>query len=371
MKLIFSYLFMASSDLYRIIASIMDWRCHIRVLSGKGKYDVAFINNLENDLQKQFLGVFHKNKAIAYSLRFSLGRSLCRSLLINCSAHELAKPKSRQIAKHYTRIAITTAVRDGARIILFAAGTKRLFSEEELAEISKDYPNVVFTIGDNGTALALLADVLYAIKLRKLKPDSNIAILGPNGFLGEATSKFLKELGYNNLLLLSSNMDSPFAKVSDVELVVACSHYVRLKLTADILNRISCVKGIYVIDVCRPANLSKKEFVKCLNVVRQDSGMVHNTRIKYVFPLGALFVLRRLGLSTRIMYGCFGEAVALSVLPQEKLKDFDFLSVNINAMQFMEQAFTLAYFVASPAHNFGQAASAVIPTAEWDIAKHL
>lgn len=368
MKFILGGLFMSLSDLYRVIATVLDWRCHLRALSGKGKYDVAFINNLENNQQKQFLGIFHRKKEVAYCLRFSLGGSLCRSLLINCSAHELEMPKSRQLAKHYTQAAIATAVHDGARIILLAAGTKRLFSENELAEIKRDYPSIIFTIGDNGTALALRADVLHAIRMRELKTDSRIAILGPNGFLGEVTAKFLRALGYSNLLLLSSNMDNPFDDIHGVELVVACSHHARLKLTVNILDRISCERGAYVIDVCRPGNLSRKEFLKCRNIARQDSGMVHNANIRFVFPLGAMFVLRRLGISTRIMYGCFGEAVALSVLPQESLKGFDFLSVNTDAMQFMEQAFTLAGFAISPVHNFGKATGAAIPSAEWGVA---
>jgi len=367
MRFIWGGLFMGLSDLYRMVAAVMDWRCHLRVLSGKSKCDVAFINNLENNQQKQFFGFFRRKKGVAYGLRLSLGGSLCRNLIINCSAHELARPKSRQLAKQYTRDAITTAVRDGARIILFAAGTKRLFLESELAEIRKDYPSVIFTIGDNGTALALRADVLHAIRLRELKTDSRIAILGPNGFLGEVTTKFLRALGYSNLLLLSSNMENPFDDVHGVELVVACSHHTRLKLTVTILDRISCEKGAYVIDVCRPGNLTQKEFLKCRNIARQDSGMVHNDGIRFVFPLGAMFVLRRLGISTRIMYGCFGEAVALSVLPHESLKDFNFLSVNTDAMQFMEQAFTLAGFAVSPVHNFGKATGIAIPSAEWSV----
>jgi hypothetical protein len=95
--------------------------------------------------------------------------------------------------------------------------------------------------------------------------------------------------------------------------------------------------------------------------------MVHNDGIRFVFPLGAMLVLRRLGISTRIMYGCFGEAVALSVLPHENLKEFDFLSVNTDAMQFMEQAFTLAGFAVSPVHNFGKATGTAIPSAEWGV----
>ena len=369
MKLILDVAFMTLSDLYRMIAVILDWRCHLRVLSGQGKYDVAFINNLENDLQKQFLGIFRKKKEIAYCLRFSLGKSLCRSLLINCSAHELARTKSRLLAKQYTQAAVATAVRDGARIILFAASTKRLFSESELAEIKRNHPSVIFTIGDNGTALALLADVLHAIKLRGIKANSRVAILGPNGFLGEVTAKFLQSLGYNNLLLLSSGMETPFANISGVELIVACSHHARLRLTAAILERISCEKGAFVIDVCRPSNLSKNEFLKCRNIARQDSGMVHNADMRYVFPLGALFVLHRLGIPTRIMYGCYCEAMALSTLPQEGLRNFDFLSVNDESMRFMERAFTLAGFAVSPVHNYGRATSATASAAQWDIMK--
>jgi predicted amino acid dehydrogenase len=360
---------MIFSDWYRMIAFMLDWRRHLRVMSGKGKYEVAFISNFEHDdLQKQFP---RKKKEIAYCLRFYVGKSLCRNLLINCSVQELARPKSRLLAKQYTQVAITTAVRDGARILLFSADIKRLFSENELVEIQRNHPGVIFTTGDNGTALALLEDVLHAIRLRGLNASSRIAILGSNGFLGEVTATFLRKLGYNNLLLLHSNMESPFAHLSQVELIIACSHYVRLQLTREILDRISCEGGTYVIDICRPGNFSRQEFMKCQNIVRQDSGMVRNTGIKYVFPWGRLFVLRRFGIFTRIMDGCVAEAVALSLLPQQDLKNIDFLNGNTEAMQFMEQAFTRAGFTVSPVHNFGRPTGTATSAAGWNVAKYL
>lgn len=89
--------------------------------------------------------------------------------------------------------------------------------------------------------------------------------------------------------------------------------------------------------------------------------MVHNAGIRFVFPWGAMLVLRRLGISARIMYGCFGEAVALSVLPHDDLKSFDFLNVNLDAMQLMEQAFIQAGFSVSPVRNFGSGVSEISP----------
>ncbi len=363
-------LFMLLSDFYRMVASILDWRCHWRMLSGRGRYDVAFITNFENDLQKGFMGMGER-RSVAYGLRFSLGGSLCRYLLINCSAHDLARPEPQQAARHYARMAIGTAVRDGARIILFAAGTKRLFSKSEFAGIRRDYPGVVFTIGDNGTALAMLSEVVHAIESREIKDGSKIAILGPNGFLGEAATKFLRLLGLDNLRLLSASKENPFADVHGVELIIACSHHASLKLRADILDHISGGNGAHVIDVCRPANLSRREFMKCRNIIRQDSGMVYNAGIRYVFPLGARFVLRRLGISTEILYGCFGEAVALSALPGEDLMMFDFLSVNRETMKLLEHAFMLSGFEVPSARNFGEAATVTVPYISWRIAKYL
>lgn len=369
-RIMVDVLFMLLSDMYRMIAAALDWRCHRRVLSGGAKYDVAFITNFENDLQKGFMGIF-RWRPVAYGLRFSLGSSLCRYLLINRSAHDLTRPKSQQIGKHYARAAIGAAICDGARIILFAAGTKRLFSESELAGIRRDYPGVIFTIGDNGTALALLSEVAHAIELRVGKDGARIAVLGPNGFLGGVTAKFLRAIGCNDLQLLSSSKENPFAGVHGVDMIVACSHHAGLKLTADILRRISSESGVHVIDVCRPSNLSRGEFMKCTNVTRQDSGMVHNAGIKYVFPQGAQFVLRRLGISTRILYGCFAEAVALSALPQEDLRGFDFLSVNSDTMKLIGHAFTQAGFAVSPVQNYGEAETMDAPYAGWCIAKHL
>lgn len=351
-------------DFYRMMAALLDWRCHLRILSGKGKYDVAFINFSGNAGRPAALS--RSRKKVTYSLRFSLGSSLCRDLLLNCGLPGPVGQEPKQFYRHFIHAAIMIAVRDGARIILLPPDAENLFSESQLASLRKDHPHIILTAGGNGTTLVLLADMLHAIKLRGLETESRIAIAASES-MGEAMARFMQNLGYFNLLLLDPNSGNPFDNISGVELLVICNIDAHLKLSAPLLEQMASPRGICLIDACMPGIFSAQGFLDGGNLAWQDAGRVFNSRIRYVFPWLARFISRRSGNSARIIYASCGEAVALSLLPQQVLQDFDFLRINTPAMSFIEQAFKLTGFTVSPARSFGEPRHSGIPATGWNI----
>ena len=343
---------MILSDLYRLIAALFDWRAHLRAIRGRPTYDVACIANFETPAQMGFMGF--GSRRVSNGLRFSLHGKLGRYLLIRSSAKDLEKPAGRLVAKLQANDAIERAAGDGARIILFAAGTKRLFSAEELAGICRRFPELVFTIGDHGTAWALMQDVLGSIERNRLDRRARIMVIGPNGFLGSIVTDALNQAGYKNLALISHRADKPFEQEKDVELIVACSHHRRVRLTAEILGQVAHPRGVHVVDVCKPTNLSRRQHRACPETVsRQDAGNTYNPHLKYVFSPGARFVLATLKLSLHRLYGCFSEAIAMASSPSRMLKDYDFVSINEPALAFIRKIFPELGFKASPICSFG------------------
>jgi hypothetical protein len=352
--------FKALSDFYRIVAAILDWRCHLRVITGRPKYDVACITNFECDMQKNFMGFFSERKPVKNGMRFSIGKTTGRYLLINSTARDLLRSQTRDMGKTQTRIAVVTAIHDGAKVILLAAGTKRLFDDKELALMRADFPEMIFTIGDNGTAWALLCDIFHVIERRKISKGANVVVLGPNGYLGEVVMETLTASGFRNLIPISIKDPKPIDETQDVELVIACTHHHGLRLSADRLCRMASAKGISVVDVCKPANLSVQEFSKCGDICeRQDSGTVTNDRLRYVFSLGAIFILHNLNLGLNRLYGCFAETLALGLNDEESRHTMDFLKVNRDAMSLVERIFAKEGFRVAPLSNFGKAIKVV------------
>jgi hypothetical protein len=343
---------MILSDLYRLIAALFDWRGHLRAIRGLPAYDVACIANFETPWQMPFMGL--GSRRVSNGLRFSLHGKLGRYLLIRSSAKDLEKPAGRLVAKLQAMDAIEKAAGDGARIILFAAGTKRLFTSEELESIRSRHPELVFTIGDHGTAWALMQDVLCSIERNRVAKQARIMVIGPNGFLGSQVKDALNRAGYHNLALVSHRTDNPFDKERDVELIVACSHHRRVRLTAETLDRIAHPRGVHVVDVCKPTNLSRRQHKSCPETVtRQDAGNTYNPHLKYVFSPGARFVLATLKLSLHRLYGCFSEAIAIASSPVTLLKKHDFVSINEPAMAYIKKIFPELGFEASPICSFG------------------
>lgn len=337
----------AMSDIYRYGAAVVDWRGNWRRFNGMSQVDVACITNFETPYQKNFIGL--GNKDCADGLRYSINGTLGRYVLINSDAQGMMRSQGRLVAKQQLKDAIEYSSLKGARVILFAAATKRLLAEAELTEIQRQYPQITFTIGDNGTVLLLLADIKHTIERYKVKRDEKVLLIGPNGFLGSAVKSQLQKDGYTNIHCASYRDAKPFEGAEDIRLVVACSHHNKLRLKQKLLERITSDKGVVVVDVCKPDNLTDAEYHKCeksgLNIIKIRSGMVYNQGLKYTFELAARFVLEQLSLRPRMLYACFGEATILAQAGNNlEHSKFNFMDTNASAMEHVSKGFEKAKY---------------------------
>lgn len=351
-----------ASDIYR------GWVFIKEFFNKNDQIDVAYITNFQNNIERGFMGSYPllRNKLFVRSLKLKMKNGkIGRIITINSLASDLVKDfKTRKfnnkshIARAQVRSAIDDVARKGASVILFGASTKRLFSDGELAELNEQYAEITFTIGDNGTIIKLWKDVKFAIKNNKISKNDKILVIGPNGFLGSSVRKKLINKGYSNLELVSQTDEIPFDNIKDVKLIVACSHHPKVKLKKEILKKIMHKNGIFVVDVCRPYNFSRKEFYKCLNenisVQRIDAGNSYNKGLKYDGSIIANIALKQIGLSQKRLFGCFSEASALTEFSRKDLNKCDFLSVNDKAIDFVDKAFIKTGFERSRSCNFGK-----------------
>jgi predicted amino acid dehydrogenase len=260
--------------------------------------------------------------------------------------------KGRRKAKKQFLSATKWAVDNGAKVVLLAASTKRLFGRDA-KELKEKFPNTIFTIGDNGTAHLLLADTLNAIKVKNISKEyGKIVILGAYGILGEAMVEALNFRGYkviavgDNVARLielekkygietSSSMES----LENVDLVVACTHKKELQLNGEIIRKIKPKEcKLVLIDVAEPANLSQEEYENCREfVTRQDAGNAYSKELSYV--LGA-FSYKKLSLSQGVVFGCFAEAMAIgSALKVHNYIEKDWFVVNSSNIKSVQNMF--------------------------------
>lgn len=361
-KFFLKVLFVIVSDIYKI------WIYLKEFFQKNNSIDVAYITNFQNDVERGFMGFIPllRNNFFSYSLKLKTKNGkVGRVITINSLAKDLVKDfKTRElnnkshIARVQIREAIDDVVKKGAKIILFGASTKRLFTENELIELNQRYTQVVFTIGDNGTAIKLWKDVELVIRENNLTKNDKIAIIGPNGFLGSSVRKKLEENNFNNLFLISQSDKIPFDNLKNIKLIIACSHHPKVRLNKEILEKIKCDGKIFVVDVSRPYNLSEKEYKNCvknkIKVVRIDAGNSYNKDLDYDGRIIASIALKQIGLSRKRLFGCFSEATALADFSYTELVKYDFLKVNDETIKFVEKAFDKTGFEVSYPRNFGK-----------------
>lgn len=361
MKIVTKIVFMILSDMYRAFVYIKEI-----MFDNSHSFDVAYITNFQNDIERGFLGLssLWKYKPFELALKLRMNNITGRFIAINNIADNMVKDlttgqisDAMKTAKKQVRQAITYSVNRGAKVILFGASTKRLFSREEISILLQQYPNIIFTIGDNGTAWSLWQDILSALKEFKICKHDKIAVIGPNGFLGSVAKKKLMYAKYKNIIQISQKDETPFDNLDDVKLVIACSHHKKVRLTASIIHKIAHANGIHIIDVCKPHNFSYCEYLKCkdfdMNVTRQDSGNTLNDTISYDGILIAGIALKQLELSPKRMFGCFSEATALAAFSHHELLQYDFFNVSDAKINFINDAFKRSGFYVSSKFNFG------------------
>ena len=278
--------------LWHILVNLADksqWR---RRLQQKEKVDVVFISNFRDDAERQkYLIHSQIGSEFIDGFRINMGEVYSRLKIINTDTHELLTTKGRRKAKQQFLSATQWAVENGAKVVLLAASTKRLFGHDA-KELKEKFPNVVFTIGDNGTAHLLLHDTLNAIKVENISKEHGIiAILGAYGILGEAMVEALTFRGY---------------------------------------------KVIAVGD----------------NVTRQDAGNAYSKELTYV--LGA-FSYKKLSLSKGVVFGCFAEAMAIaSMIKKDKYDARNWFGVNTSNIKIVADMFDKVGLNVPTPRSFGE-----------------
>lgn len=317
---------------------LFDWRTLLRFLSGRPSIDVVFITNMRDEVdRKRFLGSWVPPEGHFNGPRYWFKGVAARTRALNVTAKDLVTHAGRREAKKQFLAAVQWAQQKGARVILLAAGTKRLFGRHG-EELRRRFPDMFFTIGDNGTASLLEQETLRAMRSAGLYPGfSRICVIGPTGILGRAIAARCEALGYAVVGLCSSmervsgcaiEAYTSFTEVGKVDAVVACSHLEAVSLSPDVVRLLKREKRkLLVIDVAEPSNMSHATYEECRHlVVRQDAGNAYSPDLKYV--LGAVSY-RLFRMTQGVAFGCFAEALAIGAeLSAGHAIDFDGLAVS-------------------------------------------
>jgi hypothetical protein len=278
------------------------------------------------------------------------------------------------------------------KIILLAASTKRLFGKEIELRVNWDgnldntgftlrelYPELLFTNGDNGTAIILEMEIDSVLKNQNISPEfedycdfmgdyfecSGTVIINGLGLLGTNSLLHLIENQFcNNQVIIISNHTKELEQIigtrdvkvfthineienhcclghkNNVKLIVNCTHHPEQMITAESISRFQNGQTLNVIDVAVPYGFPEEEYLKCNNVKRQDGG---NAFIEN--GLEFFFNPEICGLTENVLYGCFAETMALSIFVKEKLENreflnqLDFFNVNMKTKNFVKGLF--------------------------------
>ena len=351
---------------WRLLVALADWRHVLRSLRGAPRVDVVCISNLRDDVDKmRYRGRYDYPQGHFSGAKYWLDGIAAQTRGIDTTSDELLTAHGRRKAREQFISATEWAVKQGAKVILLAAATKRLFGHEG-TELKRMFPNVLFTIGDNGTVLLLLHEMQRTMEMW-LKKSSKIAILGPYGFLGEHVTRYLSAKGYMvvgagpnvaGLRRIQANYGvsvcRTFQEMGKVDAIVACTHSKNIRLDAQLANSVRRHgKRLLVLDVAEPPNLTNAEYNNCKNiVVRQDAGNAYSPKLKYV--LGA-FSYKMFRLSRGVTFGCFAEAISLAAALKngENLKGIDWFEVTEANMRIVDRLFKNCSFRVPSPRCFG------------------
>lgn len=309
-------------QVWRCMMAAADYRRHWRKLSGQAALDVVFICNVRDEAER---ALFYPADATALCQengpRLYINGVAGQIRGINFTAEEMYSREGRRVAKTAFIEAVKWARGQGAKVILLAASTKRLFGRDG-RELKAMFPDMLFTIGDNGTAQLLCADVDRALAQCGVR-QPRVLVIGPYGILGRAVSDHLQRqgvdllgFGANPVYLSEYHRDTGVPVVANladagaVDVVVCCTHSHDARLTVDAIALLRKTKQkLLVVDVAEPANLDRHVYQQVADhVVRQDAGNAYSSDLQYV--LGCL-TSNQLMLAPGTVFGCFAEALAL------------------------------------------------------------
>lgn len=358
------------ADLWRALCRLADWRAHWRYLNGRPVVDVAIITNVRDEQERRlFWGNRRPRSGHSNGARIYLNGVAGRVRGLDVTAAELMTREGRARGRSLFIDAVRWAEARGARVVLLAASTKRLFGRDG-AQLKAMFPNLVFTIGDNGTALLLCHDIQRALQNAGLDQSARVLVVGPYGILGTEVTRFLlaqryKVAGFGATRALLDDFGQRFPEVElfhdiqcvhDVDAVICCTHSPEAKLTVAAVESLRRRgRKLLVVDVAEPANLDQPTHDKCHRlVVRQDAGNAWSPQLKFV--LGAISS-RMLKLAPQSVFGCFAESLTLYHAiyreHQHRRLNQDWFDVNRANMASLADAFQSVGVQAAPPHCFG------------------
>lgn len=356
--------------LWRALCHLADWRGHLRYLTGRPAIDVAIITNVRDEAERYlFWGALRPACGHANGARIYLNGVAGRVRGIDVTAAELMTREGRLRARELFLEAVRWSYARGARVVLLAASTKRLFGRDGAA-LKAEFPDVLFTIGDNGTALLLCHDVERAFQQAGLRPGARVLVIGPYGILGTEVCRHLLAKGYHlagfgTTRALLDEFGQRFPQVAlydqvhhvgEVDAVVACTHSTGAKLdqtAIDSLRRNG--RKLLVIDVAEPANLDAATYQQCsATVLRQDAGNASSPLLSFVLGRLSSGMLK---LAPRSVFGCFAEALTLhhAIYREQQYQRLNqnWFHVGDANMAVLAQAFQSVSIAVATPHCFG------------------
>lgn len=351
--------------LWRLLVAIFDVRTLFRHLTGRPSVDVVFITNMRDEVdRKRFLGKWRPQCGHFNGPRYWFGGVIGRTRAIDVTAADLMTSEGRKRAKEVFLSAVEWAHARGARVVLLAAGTKRLFGAEGKT-LKERFPDMLFTIGDNGTASLLCREVLMALRRSFLMPrHSRVLVIGPTGILGSAVVRQLLQAGYvvvglsaRKNLIEGLETHAAFEAVGPVDAVIACSHAETACLTKERVELLRKEgRKLLVVDVAEPSNMDADSYRECQDVVlRQDAGNAYSEKLSYV--LGAVSY-RLFRLTRGVTFGCFAEAMTIAEERRrgngDKLSQADWFVVSDETMELVCQLFEKHGFSVPSPRCFGR-----------------
>jgi predicted amino acid dehydrogenase len=363
------------ANIWEATVSVCDWRTWKRILYRQSQIDVVFISNLRDDVDRQrYIGNLLLPQGHVNGARLNIQGIIGRMRWIDVDSSEILSPSGRKKAKKQFILAAQWAADRGAKVILLAAATKRLFGQDG-DEIIKMFPDIIFTIGDNGTAYLLIEEVFSALRSANLaKNTARIAVLGPYGILGNCVVNALVADGYkvlgvgSNIVKLEELATSQGIEtttnlndLNNIDMVVACTHSKKTLLTSQIVEKIKRPdKKVIVIDVAEPSNFVIEEYQACRELaIRQDAGNGYSANLKYV--LGSLSY-KMLRLTDGVIFGCFAEALSIAYcLNNGDDVCRDWFNVNPENIEFTRKMFEKVEFTVPQTKCFGEIVDSLEP----------
>lgn len=302
------------------------------------KPKVSLISNCLNRENREFLRLRNGFLCSGVLNPFEFSYKVTNGIIpiIDIIPDELFTTSGMKNARNCFIRAVEFSVDSGAEVVLLAASTKRLFGNGD--ELKTMFPETIFTIGDNGTALAFIKQIEYLTS--HISVHQPVMIIGA-GFLGEVAFNYLSDKGFEKIIIISRHklkFLKPFSqfcsidnylhsnKVAEVALILGCAH--THQITAQHLLDLNNDR-IFVLDVAVPKALPLS-VISQLNgkIIRFDAGDFYIQDLKLHFP----HYLAGLSFEGEF-YGCFTEALVLSTT--ENIKQYDFFKVSETNMKFI------------------------------------